>query len=128
MKSTIAVVLVLVFTSVRAYEAEQARNNFAHEAAECAAYFALASSGPNLDPNTADGLRVRSEGLLEQSIMMSSQELTKARLNLAIETMKREMKANWSNFSIVNQKYGYRCLDFSNDPDDRMRYWLEKKE
>lgn len=50
----------------------------------------------------------------------------KARVALATETMKREMNRNWSNFSIINQKYGYRCLDLSNSPETRLRYWLEK--
>lgn len=127
MKSLTPLLLCVVIPATQAYEPERATNNFGHEAAECAAYFLLASTAPNLDATTVAGLHQRFEQLLEISVVSTTPELTKARVQLATETMKREMKGNWSNFSIINQKYGYKCLDLSNDPDSRARYWRQKK-
>jgi len=65
-------------------------------------------------------------GLVEMSLAFSSAELTKARVELATKTMKREMSENWTNFSIINNKYGYPCREVSDDPESRARYWRDK--
>ncbi|MEF9437817.1 MAG: hypothetical protein L0922_03385, partial [Candidatus Mariimomonas ferrooxydans] len=39
-----------------AYEPERAKTNFAHELAECAAYFMLVSKAPGLDKQTSQKL------------------------------------------------------------------------
>ena len=111
-----------------AYDEARARNNFAHEAAECAAYFLFISFAPGLDPKTSQALNAKARDPLAMSVALTSEELTTARVLLATETMKREMKQNWSNISIVYQKYGYPCLDFTKDPVARMTYWLEKQD
>ena len=110
------------------YEPERAKNNFGHEAAECSAYFLFVSTAPGLSGETSNGLRSKYEALFKLSASFTSLELTEARTKLAVETMQREMKLDWSNLSIVNQKYGYACIDFSKDPEPRLKYWLEKKD
>jgi hypothetical protein len=74
------------------------------------------------------GLRAKYEALAQLSIYVSSVDVYKARLSLSSETMRREMKHDWSNLSIVLNKYHYRCVDFANDPEARLKYWLEKQD
>ena len=42
--------------------------------------------------------------------------------------MKREMEGNWSNLSIVNNKYGYQCIDLAKSPEARLQHWIDKKD
>lgn len=126
MKVSPAILGCVALVSAHGYEPGQARNNFAHESATCAAYFLLASTAPGLDEQTTAGLYQRYMGLVEMSLAFSSAELTKARVELATKTMKREMSENWTNFSIINNKYGYPCREVSDDPESRARYWRDK--
>ena len=128
MQRTLLAVLIVFGSSAGAYEPERAKNNVAHEAAECAAYFLLASAAPTLGQSTVQGLRAKYTALAEVSIFFSSVEVTKARVSLASESMRREMKQDWSNFSIVIQKYNYPCLDLANNPEARLKYWLDTKD
>ena len=42
--------------------------------------------------------------------------------------MMRGMDNNWENVSIVLNKYAYPCKDVADDPEARLRYWLDKKD
>ena len=88
----------------------------------------VASTAPGLDENTVKGLRARFEALLTLSVQLSTEKLTKARYELASKTMMREMDGSWANISIVNNKYGYGCIDIVKNPEVRMKYWLDKKD
>lgn len=128
MNRIISASALFVVCSIHAYEPERAKNNFAHEAAECSAYFLFVSTAPKLSTETVTGLQAKYEGLFKISATFSSPEVASARVKLSIETMRREMKLDWSNLSIVNQKFGYACNDFVNDPAARLKYWTEKTE
>lgn len=128
MRRTLPLALLVASTWTHAYEPEVARNNFAHEAAECSGYFLFVSTVPSLAADLVKGFRAKYEALFQLSVAASSPELTEARVKLSTETMQREMKFNWSNLSIVNQKYSYPCIDFSRNPEARLQYWLDKKE
>lgn len=128
MRTSVVLPLLLVSSAAFSYEPDRAVNNFAYEAAECSAYFMFVSAAPALPQETAKGLREKSTALLKISVTFSSEKLTMARFELTVETMKREMDKDWSNLSIVNNKYGYPCIDFAKDPDARLQYWIEKKD
>ena len=117
-----------VAMNVHAYEPERAMVNLSHEMAECAAYFAVISEMPGLDEDTKAALQTKSGGMLVAAIQISNTEVAQARAELAMKTMAREMKNNWSNVSIINNKYGYLCIDLFDDPEARMKYWLEKED
>ncbi len=122
--------LVLLFLSINslAYDEQRALVNFSQEAAECSAYYLFSSEAPGLDENTRNKLKENYAAMFNIAIMSSNAEVSKARLELSIETMKREMNSNWSNMAIINNKYGYKCIDFANDVDGRLNYWLQKKD
>ena len=126
MKHIGPVLLLCTVFGAQAHEVERAKNNFGHEAAECSAYFLFVSTAPELPVETAKGLRAKYEALFKLSATFTSPEVTDARTKLAVETMRREMKLDWSNLSIVNQKYGYAGIDFPSNPEVRLKYWLEK--
>ena len=117
-----------VTMSVNAYEPERAMVNLSHDMAECAAYFAFVSESPGLDEDTKSTLLTKSGGMLVAATQISNAEVAQARVELAMKTMAREMKHNWSNASIINNKYGYICIDLFDDPEARMKYWLEKED
>ena len=112
--------------SAVAYEPDRARVNFAHEMAECAAYFMFVSAAPELDAPIVSGLRDRFNLLMEFSATLSTPELAAARAQLAGKTIAREMQGSWENMSIINNKYGYTCIDIVANPEVRMQYWLDK--
>lgn len=132
-KSKIAALLMFatgstVIVNSYAYEPERALVNFSHELAECAAYFLLYSLAPGLDEDTSKELYYRYELSTQAALATSNEDVTKARIELATKTMQRDMKGSWSNMSIINNKYGYTCIDLLEDPEARMNYWYEKED
>ena len=111
-----------------AYDPVRARDNFAHEAIECSAYFMLASAVPSLDAQTVKALRDRFSVLFDLSVSLTSEELTKARFQLAEKGMFRDLNGSWSNLAIVSNKYAYPCTDLVKDPQTRLKYWMDKKD
>lgn len=128
MKTIMALFLLIFNFNVFAYDQVRALNNFSHEAAECGAYFIFLSAAPGLDEKTVKGLQNMYMSMLEVAIGTSTRELSRSRLEISINTMRRETHDEWANLSIVNNIYGYRCKDFHNDIEGRMEYWLDKNE
>lgn len=121
-------ILLLLLSQGIAYEPERAKNNFAHELAECAAYFMLVSQAPNLDKQASQKLWDTGMSPSVLSAQLTSEKLALSRVELAMKTMKRETDGKWDNISIINNKYGYPCQDLTKDPESRLEYWLNKKD
>jgi hypothetical protein len=113
--------------SATAYDPERARDNVAHEAAECSAYFMLVSALPGIDEATSKKSREIFGELLNFSVVLSNEKVTKARFELAQKGMFLELDGKGSNIAIVSNKYGYPCANLAKDPDARLKYWLEKR-
>lgn len=131
MRVKVLYILALTFLfpfPLLAYDPDRAKNNMAHELAECGAYFSLVAKAPGLDANTEKALTERSAIALKSSAQLTSEKLALARFDLALQGIRRDMESNWSNLSVVNAKYGYSCQDLLKDPEARMKYWLEKKD
>ena len=126
MRQLIFLVLFLTSSAASSYDIEQASNNFSHEVTQCSAYFMVSSTAPTLSEATVKNLRDRFSSLLEVSVALSSDKLTKARFELEVETIRRMLDGSWANMSIVNKEYGYRCIDLANDPAARYQYWIKK--
>ena len=56
MKTSVSLALLSVVLSANAYEPDRAKANFAHEAAECSAYFLFVSAAPGRRPTALAGL------------------------------------------------------------------------
>lgn len=111
-----------------AYDLERARDNLAHEATECSAYFMVVSALPGLDETTAKKSRAVFNDLLKFSVALSNEKITKARFDLAQKGMFQDLDGKGSNIAIVSNRYAYPCTNLANDPEARLKYWLDKKD
>lgn len=114
--------------SAAAYDSECARDNLAHEAAECSAYFMLVSALPGIDEATSKKSREVFGDLLELAVNLSNAKVTEARFELAKKGMFLELDGKGSNIAIVSNKYGYPCANLAKNPEARLKYWLEMKD
>ena len=127
--SVLSIFIVLLWQSTGiAYDTERAMNNFAHELADCAAFYMLSSKAPGLDESTSKKLLDGGLVFSELSAKFTNEKLALARFELAVESMGREMENNWSNFSILLNKYGYPCKDLLENPEAKLQHWLNKKD
>lgn len=119
----------MIFNIAFAYDPERAKVNLAAEYAACAACYMLGAeamrrNGDQTAEKMGNDIASTAIGV---AITLSNAEVTDARLQLAIETMKREMKDSFSNFVILIRKYANDCKQAMDDPDGRMKYWLDKE-
>lgn len=110
------------------YDEERAMNNLAHDYAICSAYYALMSEGSKKSGKEIEGMLDLSFKAFQMSVELTNQKLTTARVELSVKDMKEDMDNNWSNASIVINKYAYFCRDLFDKPEERMKYWLDKKQ
>jgi hypothetical protein len=111
-----------------AYDPDRARNNFAHELANCAAYYTLTVQAPGFDEARKKQASDIGENLGALSSQLSSVKLAIARMELATKDMMRDLENRWENLSIVLNKYGFLCKEAAEDPEARLQYWLDKKD
>jgi hypothetical protein len=111
-----------------------ARDDVAAELSQCAAYYALvaakieASEFPSANRNkgVAQAKQV-SDIAIGMAGQLSSAEVAAARMELARQTMQREMKNDWANFSPIAVRYMRSCKDIVEHPDERFAYWMTEK-
>ena len=128
MHRVILTLLIVIPVPGSAYDLERARDNLAHEAVECSAYFMVVSSLPGLDEATARKSRDIFSELLKVSVALSNEKITKARFELAQKGMFQDLDGKGSNIAIVSNRYAYPCKKLANDPETRLKYWLDKKD
>lgn len=126
MKSIIFAGLLTVSPIAIAYDAERAKDNFAHEATVCSAYFLLVSALPGVDEATSKKARQQFSNMLEFAVALSNEKITKARFELAEKSMLRDLDGKGSNIAFVSNQYGFPCVDLVKNPEARMKYWLDK--
>ncbi|MHC8293562.1 hypothetical protein [Pseudomonas sp. LB3P58] len=122
-------VLLLPLGTAFAYEPERATNNYAHELAECSAFYMLSSlivkaQKPDVSKNAKKlgGLAIKS------SATLTSEKLAHARAEMATKTMLKEIDNDAVNFSILLNKYADPCREALSDSKVRMDYWLNKRD
>lgn len=124
-----AVTLGAMFAqSAVAYEPEQAGNNLAHDFAQCAAYYSLVSKGigPKYAKAAEDAGKV-AKLALQGSVEMSNAKVTKARFEMALKSMIKDMDNDFKNFSVVMNEYSDLCDELMDNPQARYKYWSEKE-
>lgn len=126
MKHLLLITLLLLPPVVSAYDMDRAKDNLAHEATECSAYFMLISALPGVDEATSKKARQQFSQLLDFAMTLTSEKITKARFELAQKGMFRDLDGSGSNIAIVSNKYAYPCVDLVNNPEGRLKYWLTK--
>ena len=113
---------------------QDARDEVAAELSQCAAYYVLVAAkieasdfpGPARNRGVAQAKRA-SEIAIGMAAQLNSAEVATARMELAKQTMQREMKNDWANFSLTAVRYMRSCKDIVDRPDERFAHWLKEK-
>jgi hypothetical protein len=64
---------------------------------------------------------------LDMAVTLSNREVTSARVEMVTQMMMDEMKNDWSNWAVVVNKYGSTCREITENPVQRLEYWLKKE-
>lgn len=62
------------------------------------------------------------------AVEFSNEEVTKARIEMALKSMLKDIDNKLSNAAIVINKYGEFCKELLENPEARLQYWLDKKD
>lgn len=117
---------------------KSAYNNFAVDTAECASYFgvmyyAIEDGAAKHKPTKHDLKTVLDKAefmfdrLLGFSMSASNDEVLNARLELFKEAILDEMKRDYSNISIIVNKYGSECGRMAESPTDHLKRSFRKE-
>jgi hypothetical protein len=125
----ISVALVLPIGAAFAYEPERAVNNLAHELAECAGFYVISEKILQAqEPKLAERMSEAADNALDYSKTLTSEKLTRARTEMAIKSMMKEIDNDAMNYSILLNKYADNCGEAVSDPMKRMEYWQKKQD
>ena len=125
-RALVVIALAAAPHSALGYDNERARAYFARELAECAAWYTLVAEAPGLDAITQIRFRSVGTSLVSTAADIASEKWAMAQMELATKTIRGEMGESWTNFRIVDKKYGQHCRDVATDPAARRQYWLDK--
>lgn len=105
-----------------------AKSNVAGELAMCTAYFYQVADCLGNTEGQAE-LAVRYQSLAGtahmRSIGASNEDVANSRFMLYADEMQKEIKNHCSNLAIIMQNYGDVCMEALNDPEARLKYWVE---
>ena len=134
MKRTIfvAIIGILFFLSqnIYGYDEERATANLASDFAECSAYYIIAAEAlrRTAKEDLAQNALEASDRAYVYAIKFSNPKVTAARIRSAFDRQRKEMDHDFSNFPILTLKYGEMCRDALESPEERLEYWLGKKD
>lgn len=126
---TIALILIaLASQKIWASDEENARNNFASELVECAAYYDIGAEGIRKtgDLEGATASEKVAKTALDIAQQYSSEKVVLARYPLALDGHVKTIDGNYSNLSLLIVKYGEICKQALEFPHDRLNYWRKK--
>ena len=111
-------------------------NNVSEEYVICAAYYLIGSEAIRRsgDLKTAAKSEQAHDTALQYAVIAAkegrteemAQKVTHARLELTLKSMTNEIDNDVGNFSILMNKYLYRCKEIMEDPDKLMNEWADK--
>ena len=128
MRAIVVVATAAAPAAALGYDKELARAYFARELAECGAWYTLVAEAPGVDTTTQIRFRAMGTSLVSTAADLSSESWALAQMDLAMATIRREMRNSWNNYAVVDEKYGQRCRAVATDPVARRRYWLDKRD
>lgn len=111
----------------------RAMNNLAHEHAECAAYYAIATKcfGPKLDDTTRTsateaGIAAITRGTQYTAEARLKPETFMARMKMSAGSQAKLMGDNCSNISLVMVSFAERCKALLEDPVPTFERYLDQ--
>ena len=110
--------ITLLASAVSANDPQQARVNLASDLATCAAYYTVLGRGNQRFENAINYAFDLAAGL-------SNVEFAIIRRNTSLSEIRQELGYNWAN---ATNKYGQFCNKIVEEPETRLKYWLEKQD
>jgi len=141
MKIFSAIVILLLLVSHYSYAEDDAItneiiDNISSEFVECSCYYSIIAQGlgkkgekPLAEKYKEDAFTAFSYAVTvaeEGRSKEMAQKVTLARFTLGMESMLKEINNDFSNSSILMNKYGFRCKDVMENPEAMMKE-LENK-
>lgn len=102
--------LALLSFPAYAYEPSLAKNNVAHELTTCGVFFVFAAEAIDRHPakgsdpkgqSSVESYRTASVAALTLAGELTNVDVTKARMQMANESLRKDMKGTFDNFAIV---------------------------
>ena len=124
----IVVIGVFPLQPVFADVLDRATSSFSHELAECAAFSLLGAEAVGRNGNEQLKGSLNESALLASklSINLSSEKVFKARVGMAVDEQKKIIGNDFSNISLLLQKYKDVCREAVRNPKTRFNYWVNK--
>ena len=117
----------LIPTVASAYDFQRAQTNLASELALCAAYYMITTSVLMDNRKDASNVEAAAKNALDMAVILSNKKVTAARVELTTKLIMKEMDNDWSNWAVIVNKYGQACREITENPEQRLTYWLDKK-
>lgn len=127
---TFLVLAAVMIIPVHAYEPERAKTNLAHEAATCYVFYMMLVNDDVRNRNTKaedSVFKPRADLARFTAITFSNEKVTLARVKMGLKSLKKEIKNNMSNFSILAERLSEPCGQLVSNPEERYTYWVDKK-
>ena len=115
----------------------EAMNNVSHEYVYCGLYFAITWGA--LVNDGSDELAATYKYLQEEAYKIAlytaqvgrddpklAEEVTMARTEISLKELKTSMGADYSNISIIQNKYGDKCKSMMENPSEHAEGWVDK--
>ena len=111
-------------------------DNIATEFTTCASYFSIVSRALE-DSSKKEGItkyEKAMQGALDYALIAAqegrtsemAQKVTLARFEMNLKEMIKEIDGNFSNISVLMNKYAYRCKAVMENPEAMMEEWINK--
>lgn len=110
-----------------AYDTKRAQANLASEYAVCAAYYMVTTQVLTDNSKDASSAKAAAGNALDMAVKLSNRKVTSARVGFATQLIMEDMNNDWSNWAVVIRKYGSTCKEITENPVQRLEYWLSKE-
>ncbi len=122
-------ILIAILTAgggaAHAADTDVAQNNLAHDYANCAAFYHVASHLRALDGKLRREYQQAEAAALQHSSALTSQPVAMSRYKIALQTVRSRGNED-EMLTTAFADYGYICDELMQQPTKRMQYWREK--
>lgn len=124
----LAVGLMAVVPLSAAYEPARARQAFAAELVECASFYLITARGAGRqgDTEAADNARAAADLALRLASEVASAEAVNTALEKFLEVHAVQAGSDFAQYAALAERHGPRCKSTLEDPQRRMRDWLNR--
>ena len=128
MKFVLTSLAIAFSITTYAYDPERARNNYANEIVECAAFYSISMqcvNNTNPDSPVVGQMYSAAETMLKYSVAITDGPVTDARFELAVSEQYKYIKNDCGQISLLMTEHLSRCKEISADPANGIIKWLE---